>query len=99
MIIGFTLLPKEKFQYQRFSTLAKDTLIRTYDPSLTKININNKIYSLLDKKFLKRDEDKVIYLPSHLLSALEDFRSSPASYSINVSFKLVDDNSQDNGSS
>lgn len=97
MIIGFALLPNEKFQYQRFSTLAKDTLIRTYDQHLTKININNKIYSLLDKKFLKRDEDRVIYLPSHLLKALQEFRESP-NYSINISF-IKDDSSQDNRSS
>jgi len=85
MIIGFTLLPEEKFQYQRFSTLAKNTVIRDYDPSLTKININNKLYSLLDKNFLKRDEDKVIYLPKHLTQALSSFRKDP-NYQIVIQF-------------
>lgn len=98
MMIGFALLPNDKFQYQRFSTLAKDTVIRYYDPHLTKININNKLYSLLDKKFLKRDEDKVIYLPPHFLKALQEYRANPSSYQITIQF-VPNDSTQDNSNS
>lgn len=97
MIIGFALLPEEKFQYQRFSTLAKDTVIKHYDPHLTKVNINNKLYTLLDKEFLKRDEDKVIYLPKHLLTALKQFRKDPK-FQLTLEFQL-NDNKQNNSSS
>lgn len=95
MVIGFALLPDDKFQYQRFSTLAKDTVIKQYDPHLTKININNKLYSLLDKNFLKRDEDKVIYLPKHLTSALAAYRKDP-NFSITLQF-VKNGSTQDNG--
>lgn len=97
MIIGFALLPEEKFQYQRFSTLAKNTLIKNYDPHLTKVNINNKLYTLLSKEFLKRDEDKVIYLPKHLLTALSAFRKNPTNFQLNLIF--VDDSKQNNSDS
>jgi len=97
MIIGFALLPEEKFQYQRFSTLAKNTLIKNYDPHLTKVNINNKLYTLLSKEFLKRDEDKVIYLPKHLLTALSAFRKNPTNFQLNLIF--VDDSKQNNSNS
>jgi hypothetical protein len=77
LIIEFVLLPEDKFGYQRFSSLAKDKVIEAaalYNWNLTKLNINNKLYALLDKKFLRRDEDKVIYLPSHILSAYKVFK-------------------------
>lgn len=98
MIIGFALLPEEKFQYQRFSTLAKNTVIKNYDSHLTKVNINNKLYTLLNKEFLKRDEDKVIYLPKHLLATLKEFRKNPSNFQLNLSFQL-DDSKQDNSNS
>lgn len=98
MVIGFALLPEDKFQYQRFSTLAKNTVIKNYDPHLTKININNKLYSLLDKNFLKRDDDKVIYLPKHLLQALSTYRKDP-NCSITLQFTYTHDNNQDNADS
>lgn len=77
LVTEFALLPETKFAYQRFSSLAKDKVIESsahLDWKLTKLNINNKLYALLDKKFLYRDEDKVIYLPKHLLTSLKLFR-------------------------
>lgn len=79
LIIEFCLLPDEKFAYQRFGSLAKTKVIEAAlnsDWKLTKLNINNKLYALIDKKFLRRDEDRVIYLPKHLIEALKDFRST-----------------------
>lgn len=97
LIIGFALLPDSKFHYQRFSTLAKEHIIRD-NPHLTKININNKLYSLLDKKFLKRDEDSVIYMPQHLLTTLSSFKQDP-NFQINLKFISNNDSTQDNSDS
>lgn len=77
LVIEFALLPDEKFHYQRFGSLAKNKVIESAasrEWKLTKLNINNKLYALLDKKFLRRDEDKVIYMPKHLMQALDSFR-------------------------
>ncbi len=77
LVIEFALLPP-KFQYQRFGTLAKSKVIESASSlgwKLTKLNINNKLYALLGKEFLRRDEDQVIYLPDHLLKALNTFRT------------------------
>ena len=73
LIIEFLLLPP-KFEYQRFSIAAKRKVIQNY-PNISNIpNINNKLHSLLKKKFLTKDEDKVIYLPKDLQVALRKFR-------------------------
>lgn len=79
LLIEFLLLPEEKFKYQRFSNLAKAKVIAACKEkgwSLTKINVNNKIYSLIDKGFLRRDDDGVIYVAKYLLSALLSFRAN-----------------------
>ena len=85
LVTEFALLPDDKFQYQRFGTLAKNKVIEASSRSLTKMNINNKLYSLLDKNFLKRDEDKVIYLPKHFTQALQAYRKDP-NFAINITF-------------
>ncbi|OQB03520.1 MAG: hypothetical protein BWY21_02156 [Parcubacteria group bacterium ADurb.Bin216] len=77
LVIEFAILPEDRFQYQRFGSLAKNKVIESFSSqgrTFTKVNINNKLYSLLEKKFLVRDEDKIIYLPKHLLQALSAFR-------------------------
>lgn len=79
LITEFALLPDSKFSYQRFGSLAKNKVIEAATEKgwkLTKLNINNKIYALLDKRFLRRDEDKVIYMPEHLMKALQSFRTN-----------------------
>lgn len=79
LITEFALLPDSKFSYQRFGSLAKNKVIEAATEKgwkLTKLNINNKLYALLDKRFLRRDEDKVIYMPEHLMKALQSFRTN-----------------------
>ncbi len=79
LLIEFLLLPEEKFKYQRFSSLAKAKVIQsaaTKGWTLTKINVNNKIYSLIDKGFLRRDEDGVIYIAKYILTALSSYRQN-----------------------
>jgi len=78
LMIEFALLP-DKFQYQRFGSLAKNKVIESTAQrgwKLSKLNINNKLYALIDKHFLHRDEDKVIYMPKHFLHALKSFREN-----------------------
>lgn len=88
IVIEFAILPDDKFAYQRFSSLAKDRVIAavlTQGRTLTKLNINNKLYSLIDREFLRRDEDKVIYMPKYLLTALETFRKDKT-FTFNIVF-------------
>lgn len=74
VLIEFILLP-EKFKYQRFSTLAKrkvrELLKNNFNWVLSKENLNNKIYAMIDKNILSRDEDGVIHLVKHLRVPIE----------------------------
>lgn len=74
VLIEFILLP-EKFRYQRFSTLAKrkvrEILKNDYSWVLSKENLNNKIYAMIDKDILERDEDGVIHLVKHIRIPVE----------------------------
>ena len=88
LVKEFILLPDDKFSYQRFGGLAKTKVVESAASKgwkLTKLNINNKLYALIEKGFLKRDEDSVIYLPKHILSAAKEFRTSKK-FSIHVNF-------------
>ena len=75
LLIEFLRLPDEKFRYQRFSTLAKDRVIkqaisRGWD--LTKVNINNKLYASIQKGILARDEDGIIHFKKKIRSSLDE---------------------------
>lgn len=92
LITEFALLPEDKFQYQRFGSIAKNKVIEIFSAKgkvFTKVNINNKLYSLLAKNFLTRDEDSIIYLPKHLLKALSTFRQTKQ-YELNIRFSNGD---------
>lgn len=69
VLVEFIILP-EKFTYQRFSTLAKrkvrEILKEEFNWILTKENLNNKIYAMIEKNILSRDEDGVIHLVKHI---------------------------------
>ena len=85
LVTEFLLLP-DKFKYSRFSSPAKAKVASSL--STSRLNINNKIHGLLKKKFLRRDEDGVVYLPNHLTKVFEDYRIQKE-YSIQ--FVLKDD--------
>ena len=88
LLIEFLLLPEEKFKYQRFSSLAKAKVIQSAASknwNLTKINVNNKIYSLIDKGFLRRDTDGVIYIAKYILAALASYRANKT-FEIKITF-------------
>lgn len=86
VLVLFTLLPEERFKYQRFSTLAKNKVLlmaKERNWILSKINLNNKIYGLIEKGFLRRDEDSVIYVPDYILKAYNEFIKNK-SYEFNI---------------
>lgn len=99
LLIEFLLLPEEKFKYQRFSSLAKAKVIQSAASknwNLTKINVNNKIYSLIDKGFLRRDEDGVIYIAKYILAALASYRTNKT-FEIKLIFNGKEHSSADSG--
>ena len=77
LITEFALLPP-KFEHSRFSSLGKDKVIdilsKRGDKTVTKASVNSKIYDILSKGFFYRDEDKVIYMPKHLLKAVDTYK-------------------------
>lgn len=88
VLVEFILLP-EKFKYYRFSSHAKKAVIKAFkekDKHLTMENVNNKIYALLLKEILYKDEDKVVYLDKTIDKALT---SLIASFSANKEFLLA----------
>lgn len=90
----FILLPP-KYQYAPFSSPAKRKVLSSLkekgiDFSLS--NLNNRIYSLIDKGFIRRDEDSVLYLSSHIIKVINSFKSKN-SLEINITF--VDESRQD----
>lgn len=76
VLTEFLLLPSYKFKYQRFGRLArakvKDNLLEHQNYEISKVNLNNKIYSLIDKGVLWRDTDKVIYVKEYLEKAVSE---------------------------
>lgn len=87
LLVEFLLLDNKKFYYQRFSSVAKNIVIenlaKIHDWELSKINLNNKLYSLIKKGALRRDTDNVIYIQDYIykgaqsiLSAIENRKSS-----------------------
>lgn len=94
LVIEFAILPEDKFQHQRFGSLAKNRVISAFKlvgKVYHKVNINNKLYSLIDKKFLYRDEDNVIYMPKYLLEALREFRKTNK-FIFNIEFNAINEN-------
>lgn len=70
VLIEFLLLPP-KFDYQRFSSVAKHKIIESlefqYDWVLSMNNLNNKLYAMIPKGALRRDTDGVMYIADHIL--------------------------------
>lgn len=77
LVAAITSLPEEKYKYQRFSTGAKKRVAESL--GITIANINNRVHALTTKKFLRRDEDKVLYLPKQLLNIYEEFKKGQVS--------------------
>jgi hypothetical protein len=101
LLVEFLLLP-EKFKYTRFSTLGKSKVAKTvkelFDWYLSRININNKIYSMVEKGFLRRDDDGVIYLITPIQKGIEQalkaFKEGKQ-YSISFDFSPIKESNTD----
>ncbi len=68
-----------KYRSQMFSTLSKTKvkdILKAKGKTATTGNINIKLYSLVRKGYLKRDEDSVIVLQPSLQKLLDTFRQT-----------------------
>ncbi len=68
-----------KYRSQMFSTLSKGKVIQSFlskGHKATTSNINVKLYSLIRKGYLKRDEDSVIVLQPSIANLIDSFRAN-----------------------
>lgn len=98
-LIEFLLLPP-KFDYQRFSSVAKHKVIESldfqYDWKLSMNNLNNKLYAIIPKGAIRRDTDKVLYIADHILlgaQALISSHTKKENFSVNI--QLVSEKSKE----
>lgn len=97
LLVEFLMLPRKKFEYQPFSTLAKTKVIETantYGWKLSRENVNNKLYALVNKEYLWKDEDGVIYWRPHikqLIDLLRDSLDEISSFTMPITFILKED--------
>lgn len=84
LLTTFLLLPT-KFSSYPFSTPGKKKVAATL--KLSPQTLHARIYSLLKKGFLRKDEDGVLLLPHKLTTALSSFIST-AEYSFLTTFTL-----------
>jgi len=99
LLAEFILLP-EKFSYQRFSKHAKDKVLtqcREHGWDITRVNLNNKLYSMIGKGILRRDDDSVIYIQTSVLEgALAVVRGCTESGSHDLVIRFsIDDTKED----
>lgn len=88
MLVDFIMLPP-KFKYYRFSSPAKKAVIKSSEQKLSIANINNKLYSLIEKGIIYRDDDKVLYMDKSVEQAtsvlVENFSAlKPTSIVFNI---------------
>lgn len=88
----FLILP-EKFRYNRFSKVAKrrviDALKEARQIDVTVSSINPKLYSLVDKGVIKRDDDGVMYIKDYIVNgatAIAKAKAENSSYTIGINF-------------
>ncbi len=75
LLTQFLDLP-DRFKYRRFSSSGKKKVIEAYallNKKLSLVNLNNKLYSLIKKGILRRDEDGVIQIPDYVYKPYLEF--------------------------
>lgn len=94
LIAEFLLLPESKFKHQRFSLLAKKRVVQAlkekYGWAVSRENMNNKIYTLIEKGIITRDEDNILYIASPIVrsySTLVEALDSKQEFNFVFSFK------------
>lgn len=79
MLLRFICLPS-KYEFYRFSSTTKKIVMKQYFEETGKErkfqDINNRLYSLIKKGFLRRDDDNIIYLAKFLKRGLEELLKS-----------------------
>ena len=89
ILTEFLLLDGDKYKHQRFSSRAKDkvvdALLVKYNLKTQKGNINTKLYLMIGKGYLTRDEDNVIYVKDYIIKASELFLKDKT-FTLNVQF-------------
>lgn len=95
----FMSLDNEKYKYHRFSTAGKKKVIEMaakMDWKISSININNKIYALIVKGFLFRDEDNVIYISKKIESGINELiKNKKITVAYEIHYKEPSDKSDD----
>ena len=92
----FMLLPG-KFEYFRFSSLAKSEVLKALalkGYKISRSNLNNRIYDLVDKSYVKRDTDRVLYLTP----SIESIRKALLSNTLELTI-IFNHDSQDHSDS
>lgn len=84
VLVEFALLPQKYASYP-FSPAGKRQVLSSLSKKFTKSAFHAKIYSLLKKGYLVRDEDKVILIPPFIRQALQQFISN-SSFNISLNF-------------
>ena len=87
LLVQLILLPK-KYEYSRFSPGARTFLCNKLNVS--RPNLNSRIYMLLQKGYIFRDEDSVLYVKKFFLEALNKFKNNE----YQITFKFEDTSSQ-----
>jgi len=94
LIVEFSTLP-EKYNHYRFSIHGKRQVIKSLKEQNIQTNvlaINLKLQSLAKKQFLIRDDDRILYLPKHLKSVIDQV-SKEKKFSITTNY-VIDDNTE-----
>ena len=94
LVCEFSTLP-EKYAYYRFSIHGKRkviTSLREQNIITNVLAINLKLQSLVKKGFLLRDEDRIISLPKHLKSVIEQVARDQR-FSITINY-VIDNNTE-----
>jgi hypothetical protein len=93
LLVAALIYGDDKYKHQLFAVKGKNRIMEEMEKRgfyIKKNLMSTRIYSLLDKGFLYRDEDGIIYLPVHFRRALDEFRK----YKI-FTFTLVYENNTD----
>jgi hypothetical protein len=91
LLVEFLTLP-EKYKYYRFATPSRTRVQKNAAADgwvISRTNLNNKLYKILEKGYLVRDEDSVIYLDPSVRSILDKL-ANKEEVSITLNFSLED---------
>lgn len=92
VISEFLALPQEKFKYNRFSSLGRRKVhlaINQNGHAITTANINNRIYDLVKKGIILRDEDNLLQIIPAISKPYEQFLKS-GTFTLSINFETKD---------